>query len=248
MIKSIVMAATATVCLLAVSVASAEDNDAPSLDDIPHITIVGTAQIQVRPDLATIALGVITERPSATAAAAETARKAQALIDAAKAAGVPEIDIATQTVTLTQTFDPILDKNGSQIGRKPRGFSAENIVAIKLRDLAKAGATAEDLIGKGANRFDGVEFSVEHPQPILDNLIGAAVKNSRTQAQVAAEAANVRLGRVLVIERPGEGDDRRPYLRRKVAMAAAPAPAMPLEAGTSSFTTSVSVTWAIEPR
>lgn len=234
--------------LLAVSPALADDDDGPSLDDIPHITIVATAQTDVRPDLATITLGVTTEKPSASAAADDNARKSQAVIDAAKAQGVPAIDISTQSVNLTQTFDEIRDKDGRVTGQKPRGFAVENIVAIRLRDLTKAGTIAESLITKGANRFDGIAFSVEHPEPVVAKLAGTAVKNARAQAQAAAEAAGVRLGRVLTIEAPSEESAPRAGFSRRMKMAAAPSPPMPLEAGTQTFSAVMSVTWAIEPK
>lgn len=241
-------AALAALVLLANPAFAQDSDDSSSLDDIPHITIVGTAEAEIPPDLATIMLGVTTEKPSAGAAAAETARKAQAVIDAAKAAGIAPADIATQSVTLAQTFDDIRDKDGHYTGRKPRGFVADNTIAIRVRDLAKAGPLAETLIDKGANRFDGIAFSVEKPQPILDRLVGEAVKNARDQARIAAQAAGAGLGRVLLVERPDQPNGPSPVFgTARLAAAKAPAPAaMPVEAGTTIYRTEMAVTWALD--
>ena len=229
--------------LAALPALAQDDDDSTSLDDIPHITIIGTAQADVAPDIATITLGVTTEAPTATAAADATAQKARAIIDAAKAQGVAAPDIATQSVTLQQTFDEIRDPHGNVTGQKPRGFSAENVIAIKVRDLTKAGALAELLITKGANRFDGISFGVENPDPVLAKLTGEAVKNALAQAQIAAEAAGVHLGRVLLIERPS-ADSPRPMVFAGAARAAAPD--MPVEAGTTTLSREVEVSWALD--
>ena len=227
-----------------------DDDDTPSLDDTPRITVGGTASTEVPPDLATITLGVTSHKPTAKAAADATATAAQAVIDEAKAEGVKPVDITTQTLSLAQTFENQQDAHGNFIGRKPTGFDASNNVAIRIRDLAKAGALAQALIDKGANDFEGIAFSVEHPQPILDKLAGEAVANAKRQAVIMAQAAGVKLGRVLAIERSTASSPR--IFRfsggttfgseRRVA---APAP-MPVEAGSQGLAADATVTWAID--
>ena len=116
------------------------------------------------------------------------------MVDAAEARGVAAADIQTQSINLSQAFEDQHDAQGRYSGRKPAGFEASNTIAIRIRDLAKAGALAQDLIDKGANSFDGIAFSVEHPQPILDQLAAEAVTNARRQAEMVAQAAGVKLG------------------------------------------------------
>jgi uncharacterized protein YggE len=223
------------------------DDDNNAIDDRPHITIVGTASVQVAPDLAEISLGVTTEKPDAVEASAENARVAQAIVDAAKAQGVAAGDIHTQAVTLTQVFDEIHDANGHVTGRKPRGFSAENTIAIRVRALDKAGALAQSLIGTGATQFNGISFSVDHPEGVRDRLLGDAVRDAKRKAGIAAEALGVKLGPVLLIERPS-ADTGAPVFNRGRALAAmASGPAMPVEAGTQTLSSEIEVTWALEP-
>ena len=231
--------------LTAIPARAQDGDDSNAIDDTPHITIVGTARAEVAPNLATITLGIVTSLPTARAASEANAKAAQAVIAAAKAQGIGSADIATQSVTLTQTFDEQHDEAGRFTGRKPSGYEATNTLAVRVRDLAKVGALAQSLIESGANRFDGIGFSVEHPEPVLDRLAADAVRNARRQAQLAADAAGVKLGRVLLIEHPGIDRPAQPVLyaaRMKTA-----APAIPVEAGTSELEASMEVTWAIEP-
>jgi uncharacterized protein YggE len=231
--------------------AHAQDDDSggTALDDIPHITITGEASTEEVPDIAEISLGVSTEKPRAVDAANETARIAHDLVEAAKAQGVESRDIRTQSVTLVQTFDNVNDANGHYIGRKPRGFSASNVIVLRVRALDKAGALAQSLIDKGATQLNGISFSVEHPERVMDTLLASAVRNAKRQAEIAAGAAGVKLGRVLLIERP-EAKTGGPLVRTAaphLAMTGAAAASMPVEAGTQTLRTEMAVTWAVEP-
>jgi uncharacterized protein YggE len=245
--KLLYAAAVVILCSGAPVQAQKADDDSTAIDDRPHITIVGTASVQVAPDLAEISLGVMTEKPDAAGASAENARIAQAILEAAKAQGVATRDIRTQAVTLTPVFDEIRDANGHVTGRKPRGFSAENTIAIRVRALDKAGALAQSLIAQGATQFNGISFSVDHPDAVRDKLIGDAVRDAKRKAAIVAEALGIKLGPVLLIERPS-ADSGAPVFNRGRALAAmAPSPAMPVEAGTQTLSSEMEVTWALEP-
>lgn len=232
----------ALVALAAAAPAHAQDDDANAIDDTPHITIVGTATAEVPPDLATLTLGVTSHKPTAVAAADAVAAAARAVVDSAKAQGVADADIATRSVTLTQAYDEIHDEKGRTTGRKPSGFDASNSISIRVHDLAKTGELAQSLIDKGANAFDGIAFTVEHPQPVRDRLAAEAVANAKRQADMVARAAGVRLARVLLVESPRSRAASRGFDDSQVFRFA---PAMPVQAGTTTFVVEMEVTWAI---
>jgi uncharacterized protein len=235
--------------LLVVPSAAAQqgDDDTNAIDDTPHLTIIGTAHSEVVPDLAQISLGVTTERPSAVDASAETARIATAIVDAAKAQGVEARDMQTQAILLNQVYDDLHDNNGHYIGRRPRGFSASVTVAIRTRALDKAGALAQSLIEKGATSFNGIGFSVEHPEPIQDRLLAEAVRDARHKAELSVGALGIKLGRVLLIEKP-QAPGGAPFATysRMTAMPAPASPAIPVQAGTQTMEADTAVTWALE--
>ena len=244
--KLLTLAALLLIATLMPAVAQDED-DSTSLDDTPHITIVGVASAEAPPDIATISLGVRSHKPQASAAADTVAVAARAVVDAAKAKGIKDADIATQSINLSETFDEVRDPQGNIMRRKPSGFDASNTIAIRTSDLAKAGELVQTLIDKGANSFDGIAFAVERPQPIYDRLASEAASNARRQAEQVVKAAGSKLGRVLLIESP---DAETPSLSRRRAAPmlakAATISEMPVEPGTTSFQLQMRVTWALE--
>lgn len=210
------------------------------VDTVASITVDGEARREVQPDLATVTLGVVTDRATASQASADNARAAAALVATARTAGLDDPDIRTTQLTLSA----ITDQRDSS---KVRVFRASNQVALQVRDLGKLGTLVGQLAGQGANAIDGITFSVEHPQAIIDELRAAATQDAARKADIYARAAGVKLGRVLRIAPDAAGNPITTPRAYKLAMAA-PAPAAPpVEAGTETLETHVQVSWELIP-
>lgn len=221
--------------------ASAQDDDQPSLDDTPHITVTGTAATAVVPDQAEIRLGISVEKPTAQEAWDDDARRVKDVIDAAKTAGIKPQDIATTGVNLYQEHEMVRQPDGSS-RNEPKGFRASHELRIRVVQLEQIGSLTGTLIGKGADQFGGVSFSVARPEPIQDKLRGDALRDARHQAETLAAAAGVKLGKLLSVERPDHVVAVRPVVR---ARNAGP-PTMDVEPGTQTLSVEVEASWAIE--
>jgi uncharacterized protein YggE len=217
-------------------------------DTVPSITTTGEASVEVVPNIAILSLGVETERPTAAAAAAENARAAQAVVADIKAQGIDARDIKTLGVTLAPVYDETIDANGRVTKRTLRGYQARNDLSVKLRQIEKAGALAQQWIAKGANDFAGIEFDYDQKEAKYDALRGDAVRDALRKATSYTNGLGIRLGRVLAIVSPGG------YPR---AMAAAPmgarvaksdgATPIPIEPGVQTLRVEVQVSWELAP-
>ena len=233
----------AAICLLVgctpAPVVPSDDDDTTSIDDTPHITVVGTAHTEVVPDTAVIRIGVSAEKPTAADAWESDSKLSRAVVDAAKAAGIGSPDIGTAQVDLAQQFDDVRQPDGTT-KRTPRGFKASQSLTIKLTDFSKIGSLTQTLIDKGADSFEGVSFSNAPNGAVEDKLRGDAVRDARHQADILAKAAGVTLGRLLQIERPDQPGAARPFVRSLAANG------MPIEPGTQTLSAEVEATYAIE--
>ena len=219
--------------------AHAQDDDAQSLDDIPHITVLGTATATLMPDVARITIGVTTRKPTASEAEKENTAVAQRLVDAAKAAGVAPGDLTTTAIGLSEVNANVRQPDGS-FKPEQQGFKATYLLAIDIRDFGKVGPLTQTMIEGGANQFSDVSFWVEHPEATLDRLSTAAMRDARQQAELLAGAAGVKGGRLLQVERPDEINSARRVVRFATGGA-------PVEPGTRTLTREVEATYAIEP-
>ncbi|MBO0734641.1 MAG: SIMPL domain-containing protein, partial [Methylocapsa sp.] len=193
-------------------------------------------------------LGVETERSKAADAAHETARAAQAVVAEIKAQGIGAKDIRTVSVTLAPVYDEVRDPSGYVTKRTLRGYKASNTFSVRLTDIAKAGAIAQQLLDKGANRFDGITYDYSKKEEKYDALRAQAVKDALRKANSYASALNIRLGRILEIASQPHGPIPAGMPKGMMgAAAAAPeeALAIPVEPGIETLRTEVQVIWEL---
>lgn len=210
----------------------------------PMLTLTGTATLQARPDFASVSIGVASKAPTTAAALDATSAAAGRILASAGAFGIEPRDLQTSYVSLQPAFRNVRESGGSS-EQRPDGYTASNTVTIRIRDLGKLGEFLRTVVDGGANRIDGVEFELAEPAKLQRQVLAAAVRDAREQAAVIAEAAGVKLGR---IEEIRFGADR-PYSaarRSRAVAAAAPAPAVPIEAGSLDVSAEVQVVFALE--
>jgi uncharacterized protein len=212
-------------------------------ESVPHITVIGRAHTDVAPDYAVLSLAVVTEKPTATAAAAANAQAAQTVIDTIKAQGIDPKDVQTSEVSLTPVYDEVTDAVGHSSGQRLRGYQARNGLTIRVRAIDKPGALAARLIDSGANEFQGISFGVSQEDAIYDKLNDAAMRDALRAANAYLPAAGVKLGRVLEIA-PNDVGGYQPRVFAK-AMVDAPAAAVPIAPGTLGYDSQVRVTWEL---
>ena len=194
---------------------------------VPMVQAAGTvldvsAQGRVTrvPDVATIRAGVVAQAPTAAAALADRSTRMARVIAALKRAGVDARDIATATVGLSPQYQ-------YTEGQPPRitGYQATNTVSVRFRDIARSGAILDALVAAGANQIDGPDLSLDKPDAALDEARRAAVASARARAELYANAAGLRVRRILSMTETGidAGTPRPPVYYARATAAADPA-------------------------
>jgi uncharacterized protein YggE len=213
---------------------------------VPTVQTTGTASVEVQPDIATIRLGVVTERPKAADAARENAQTVQAVVADIKAQGVAAKDIKTQAVALAPVYDEIKDGEGRSTRRVLRGYLARNDLNIRIRQLGKIGDLVGTWIDKGANRLESIDFDIEAKEVQYDALRVEAVRDALRKAQSYASGLGVRLGRIVSIAPPSQGPvtPHAPVAFNRAAASDA-AFVVPVEPGVQTLRTEVEVVWEI---
>lgn len=213
-------------------------------DGVPNLSVIGEAYEDVAPDVAILRFGVVTERPSAADAATENAHAAEAILAELKGLGVPDAEVETLGVTLEPVTTEERDPKTGKVKTQQKLFRARNDLQVKVTPISKAGEIAGSLIDKGVNSFEGVDFVVAHPEQRLDTLRREAVKDAERQAKIYAEAAGMRLARVLEI-RPIDAGDMRPRAFAAKAGAARAAMEIPLRPGLQRLSARVNIVWGL---
>jgi len=230
--------------LFAAALVSLVAASTPALAQDGRIRVIGRAVVEVVPDYVTVRIGVSNRASSPTAALDQNSQTARKVVEFAKASGIQERDIQTDAVNLSPLFKTVRDPSGTT-RQEPDGYTASNIVRVKLSELPKLGAFMRQALDQGANNINGVQFGLSSYESALDDARTRAVEDAVRQAQRLAEAAKVKLGKIQEILSPprsqvvAEGMADMP-LRRAVR-----AP-VPVEAGSLQINAEVEIIWAVE--
>ncbi len=234
------LATAAALAALPLTLAPAAAQIAPPIiTDGAVLEVAAEGRTTRVPDVATIRAGVVTQGATAAAALGENAQRIAAVLDALKRAGVAPRDIRTANVGLSPQYR-YADGQAPVI----TGYQATNTVAIRFRDVAKAGAILDTLVKQGANQIDGPSLSIDQPDAALDEARADAVKRARARAELYAGAAGLSVSRILSISENGQNDGSTPqpilYARAKADASTA------IAAGETDVTVTVNVRFLLK--
>ncbi|MEY8830689.1 SIMPL domain-containing protein [Sedimentitalea sp. XS_ASV28] len=205
-----------------------------------QIIVTGEGEVAATPDMATITLGVTNEAREAKEAMAATSAAVAEVLERLTSQGIAQKDIQTQHLSLNPVWSG--RGNSGNYESKITGFTASNMVMVRVRDLATLGTTLDAVISAGANDFNGLQFDIQEPRPLQDAARQAAVKDALAKAQLLADAAGITLGPIVAITEQG-GGGARPMMMQTAAMMAEAS--VPVAAGELSLSALVSVVFAI---
>lgn len=205
-------------------------------DDIRTIRVSGEATVDVTPDVATVTLGAQHTAPSAKKALDTVSARTSATIDLLKEAGITEADIQTSNLSVSPNYvdDGTID-----------GFQASNTLSVRTKDIDGLGDLLDEVSGATGDQFrlDGISFSFDDPDAVLEDARAEAVANAREKAGQYIANEDVEIGEIRTIAEQGAGAPPVPY---DMALEAADeARSVPIEAGSQELSVDVTVVFEL---
>lgn len=238
--KSIFVAAVALLALV-LSACGPTTINQEAQPVVRTISVTGSGQANLVPDIAYLYLGVHTEKPTASEAMAENNAQTQSMIDALTKFGIDKKDIRTTNFSIypQDKYDP---QSGTPTGEKV--YSVDNTVYVTVRDLKQLGDLLDTVVAAGANTINSIQFDVADKAEAIKTARAEAVKDAQAQAQELADSAGVTLGEIQAL---GFYDSQPyPMYEGKGGGAVAQAAAVPIQPGQLTFTVTVNATYAIK--
>ncbi|WP_439575706.1 SIMPL domain-containing protein [Phreatobacter sp.] len=204
------------------------------------VTMQGEGNASAAPDHAVVVGGTQAQARTAREAMDANTRAMRQVQEALTQAGIAERDVVTSGLSLTPQLEY------GQAGSRPRvtGYAASHRLQVRVRDLARLGDVLDRMVQAGANRIDGITLAVTDWSAKVDEARIAAVADARRKAELLAQAAGARLGKVITVEEHG-GSAPPPMLQRSNAAMSASAGPVPIAAGDQTFRLSVTVRWEL---
>ena len=166
------------------------------------ISVTGQGKAAAPPDMAFIQTGVVTTGQTAAEALSGNNEAMDTILGALKTFNIAPKDIQTSSFNVSPEYER--DERGR---RQPEiiGYRVTNQAGVKVSNLTDLGKILDALVQAGSNQVSGVSFGVDDPTGLLNQARKLAIADARSRAERYAQAAGVRLGKVLTIsEQPIE--------------------------------------------
>jgi len=158
------------------------------------VQVSASGRADSRPDEARFTVGVDTIAATSREAGARNSATINKVAAALRGLGVKEDDLQTRSITLSRI------DYGPNRGR----FQANNLIDIRVRDIKRAGEALAAITEAGANVLSGPNLRVSDPDNAGRSAYAAAYRSARARADAYAQAAGLKVTRVLAIR---DGDD-----------------------------------------
>lgn len=210
---------------------------------VPVAMVSGEGKVMAVPDLATLQVTVLTEAPQAQAAAAENAKKAEALIAAMKKFLQPGDTLKSlgYRIMPLQTY--------GERGKKPTitGYRASNSFQVKMKDPSRLGDLIDLAVRQGANEIHGPFWEHTKIDSLIQDASVQALQKAQDLAEALAKSQGLKIKRLQKVSTRGRAV---PYPRDEARMLAPAAGvekvATPIEVGEQEIRASIEAVFELE--
>ena len=210
--------------------------------DVPTTTngivVDGVGKTSGTPDVLRVTLGVNVHRADVSSAMQAANSRQTKIRDSLRRHGVDKKDLQTSDVSVY----PDYDNRG-----RPNGYRVSETLTAKLRDMKKAGQAITDAVNAGGNEavVQGVSFSLEDNVELLKQARDQAFADAKAKAERYAQLSGRALGEVQLVAETSSPQLAQPMPLAYDAARSAQAKAVPIEAGTTDVSVTVTVRWAL---
>lgn len=214
------------------------------------ITVEGEGKISAQPDIAKVDVSVVANGKTVKTVTEDGNKKMNAVRDAMKQLGIKLDDMQTSSYDLYPQYDynmPIDRATG--VAKPPMiiGYSLNQTLSLKVRDLTKTDEVLDRAIASGANQVGQLTFDLDDASQVKVQARAAAFKKAKQKAQEMASAAGVSLGRVVTFSESSNPIYPMAYANFAMKAESGDASISPsVEPGTKELLVNVSVTYEIE--
>lgn len=208
------------------------------------ITVSADGKVYSKPDIALISLSVVAKGKTVKAVTQDGNTKMTQVIDAVKKLGVEDKDITSTQYNLYPEYDYIINQP-----QQLTGYQLDQEIQVKIRKLDMVEDVLDAGVAAGSNQIGQLSFDIDDPTLLQKEAREKAFTAAKEKAQEMADAAGVKLGRVVTFS---EDNGYQPPVfanyaldSKMMAGSVAAAPAT-IQSGSKEVDLTISVTYEIE--
>lgn len=208
----------------------------------PRIVVTGEGEASIAPDMALLSLTVMREAASAREALDANNAAMTDVTEAIKLFGIADRDLQTAGLQIMPRYDYTNKPDGTQEA-KLVAYQVTNTLSVRVRDLVKTGEILDKAVSLGVNQGGNITFANDDPSAIITEARKKAVAEATAKANTLADAAGVKLGRVVEISDQSYSAQPMPIEAKAFDRVAA---AVPIQAGENSYRVQVNMIFELK--
>lgn len=177
--------------LFVVSAALAED---PRL-----VTVSGSGEVLVEPDLASLGIGVEARAQTVDAARGQVNDTVREVLELTRASGIAQEQVASAALIVRPDYQWMPESREQKL----LGYVVTRRMNIRLSDISLLGEILEGVLKLGINQVDPPVFDTTRRAEFERQALAAAAKDAQQRARVLAQALDMDLGPAHRIEATG---------------------------------------------
>lgn len=154
------------------------------------ISVSSEGSVKVKPDMASINVGVQTENKSSKVAQQENTTKMNKVMEVLKGLKIADTDIKTSQYTIY----PIETYSEKDQRSFITGYRVINTLEITIKDITKVGAVIDAVTANDANTVSNIQFTVADPDKYYLQALENATGKAKAKADVLAKQFGIKIG------------------------------------------------------
>jgi len=206
--------------------------------DKSYIQASGEATISAKPDQAIIEIAAVTQGTTGAAAAALNAKQTETVLAELRKVLSGSSQIKTTDYSVRPNYN--YPKPGAPAAIS--GYTAKNVVEVRLDDLAQVGKAVDTAVQSGVNNIQRLEYRLKDSRPVRTQALREAAAEAKASVEAIAAGLGLRVVRVLSAEE--RVSDEEGFVRYKKVPPPPPpqgAVTTPVEPGAIEFTATVTL-------
>jgi uncharacterized protein len=154
------------------------------------ISVTGTGEVKVVPDIALVSIGVQVQMETLSSAQRQAAESMGAVTDVLKNNSIADEDIQTSNYSIQPVWQWVDNENVFV------GYKVVNVVNVKIRNMEAIGDIIDAAVAAGGEYVvvNGISFSIDNPDEYYNNARLDAMDDAKEKATQLAHSAGVKVG------------------------------------------------------
>ncbi len=165
-----------------------------SLPNNRHISVVGTAQLKAKPDIAVIYLEVESFKTTSADAKKDVDNRVNSLLSGLKRFKIDKENVSASSIS-TQPNYSYSDNDKRELD----GYTANRNLKVTLNDLKNLNAFMDFALSVQIDKISSIELKASKEDELRDEVTALAVKNAKEKGSSLANAFDAKLGKIYSI-------------------------------------------------